>query len=139
MRFLLRWQHVEPDRMLSGESGLVEAIEQLQGYEAAAGAWEPHLLKARVAGYEPSMLDDLCFGGEVVWGRMTQRHHAIEQPISKVGLTRNGPITLGLRENLDWLLDHALPRTTRGWGVRPGTYFTCWRREALPSNRTLRS
>ena len=105
MRFLLRWQHVEPDRMLSGESGLVEAIEQLQGFEAAAGAWEPHLLKARVAGYEPSMLDDLCFGGEVVWGRMTQRHHAIEQPISKVGLTRNGPITLGLRENLDWLLD----------------------------------
>ncbi len=105
MRFLLRWQHAELDRMVSGESGLVEAIEQLQGFEAAAGAWEAHLLKARVAGYEPSMLDDLCFGGEVVWGRMTQRHHAIEQPISKVGLTRNGPITLGLRENLDWLLD----------------------------------
>ena len=105
MRFLLRWQHVEPDRMLGGESGLVEVIEQLQGFEAAAGAWEPSLLKARVAGYEPSMLDDLCFGGEVVWGRMTQRHHAVEQPSSKVGLTRNGPVTLALRENLDWLLD----------------------------------
>ena len=50
MRFLLRWQHVEPDKMLSGESGLIEVIEQLQGFEAAAGAWEPHLLKARVAG-----------------------------------------------------------------------------------------
>ena len=37
MRFLLRWQHVEPDRMLSGESGLIEVIEQLQGFEAAAG------------------------------------------------------------------------------------------------------
>ena len=115
MRFLLRWQHVEPDRMLRGESGVVEAIEQLQGFEAAAGAWEPHLLKARVIDYEPSMLDELCFGGEVAWGRMTQRRHATEQPISKTGLTRNGPITLGLRENLDWLLDPA-PKDDSGLG-----------------------
>ena len=115
MRFLLRWQHVEPDRMLSGESGLIEVIEQLQGFEAAAGAWEPHLLKARVAGYEPSMLDDLCFGGEVVWGRMIQHRHGPDHPISKVGLTRNGPITLGLRENLDWLLDPT-PEDDQGLG-----------------------
>ena len=115
MRFLLRWQHVEPDRMLSGESGLIEVIEQLQGFEAAAGAWEPHLLKARVAGYEPSMLDDLCFGGEVMWGRMIQHRHTPDQPISKVGLTRNGPITLGLRENLDWLLDPT-PEDDQGLG-----------------------
>ena len=115
MRFLLRWQHVEPDRMLSGESGLIEVIEQLQGFEAAAGTWEPHLLKARVAGFEPTMLDDLCFGGEVVWGRMTQRRHMPDQPISKVGLTRNGPITLGLRENLDWLVDPT-PEDDEGLG-----------------------
>ena len=35
--------------------------------------------------------------------------------ISKVGLTRNGPITLGLRENLDWLLDPT-PEDDQGLG-----------------------
>ena len=46
---------------------------------------------------------------------MTQRRHMPDQPISRVGLTRNGPITLGLRENLDWLLDPT-PEDDQGLG-----------------------
>ena len=68
IRFLQRWQHTTPDTRLSGEAGLAEVIDQLQGYEAAAGAWESSILPARVTGYTPTMLDNLCFGGEVVWG-----------------------------------------------------------------------
>ena len=109
MRFLFRWQHIEPSHRLNGEDGLLEVIEQLQGFEAAAGAWEPQLLKSRVADYLPSMLDDLCFGGQVVWGRMARRRPSSDQIITKVGLSRNGPLTLGLREDLDWLLDPLSP------------------------------
>ncbi len=40
MRFLLRWQHVAAGTRREGRVGLVEVIEQLQGFELAAGAWE---------------------------------------------------------------------------------------------------
>ena len=113
MRFLLRWQHVEPSSRLRGEGGLLEAIEQLQGFEAAAGAWESHILRARLVDYHPALLDNLCFGGEVVWGRMSRRRPSPEPTITKTGLSRNGPLTLGLREDLDWLVD-ALPPEADG-------------------------
>src|SRR5690606_34475350 len=61
MRFLLDFQGVTPGQRRLGVSGLLSTIEQLQGFEAAAGEWEKALLPARVAGYAPEMLDDLCF------------------------------------------------------------------------------
>src|SRR5205823_5345300 len=48
MRFLLRWQHVAPDTQLAGDAGLVAVLEQLQGFEAAAGAWETELFSRRL-------------------------------------------------------------------------------------------
>ena len=36
MRFSLRWQHLAPGTQLTGDDGLRRAIEQLQGWEAAA-------------------------------------------------------------------------------------------------------
>ena len=113
IRFLFRWQHVEPSHRLRGEGGLLEVIEQLQGFEAAAGTWEPFILAARIVDYNPTLLDTLCFGGEVAWGRMARRKPFLEPAISKAGLSRNGPLTLVLREDLDWLLDD-LPAGTDG-------------------------
>ena len=111
IRFLLRWQHATPDTRLDGEAGLAEVIEQLQGYEAAAGAWESSILPARVSGYASTMLDNLCFSGEVVWGRFALRAPASGAPAGTVALSRHGPVSLGLREELPWLLDQppALP------------------------------
>jgi len=71
MRFLLRWQHVDSAAKLQGEGGLLAAIEQLQGFESAAGAIEEEVLLSRVSDYSPAMLDRLCLGGEVVWGRVS--------------------------------------------------------------------
>ncbi len=105
IRFLLRWQHATPDTRLSGEAGLAEVIEQLQGYEAAAGAWESSILPARVSGYTSTMLDNLCFGGEAVWGRFARRAPAGGPSAGTVALSRHGPVSLGLREELSWLLD----------------------------------
>jgi ATP-dependent helicase Lhr and Lhr-like helicase len=56
-----------------GRSGLLSVIEQLQGLEVAAGEWERSVLPARVSGYDPRWLDELCLAGEVAWGRLTPR------------------------------------------------------------------
>jgi len=105
IRFLQEWQHATPGTRLSGEAGVIEVIDQLQGFEAAAVAWEEHILPQRVADYTPSMLDHLCFSGEVAWGRFARREigQSAGSPLSK-----HGPVSLALREDLPLLLDSPL-------------------------------
>ena len=105
IRFLFQWQHVEPKARLEGEGGLLDVIETLQGFEAAAGALEPELLASRVADYKPVLLDRLCLGGEVVWGRLASRRENSSIFQGKGTLSRSTPMTLALRDSLDWLLD----------------------------------
>ena len=58
IRFLLRWQHVAPRTQREGRRGVLAVIEQLQGFELPAGAWEETLLGARVDGpYFPIVLE----------------------------------------------------------------------------------
>ena len=71
MRWLLRWQHVAPGTQSLGERGTLEVVRQLQGFEAPANAWEREILARRVAGYDPSVLDQLCLTGAVGWGRLS--------------------------------------------------------------------
>ncbi|HSD87698.1 MAG TPA: DEAD/DEAH box helicase [Kofleriaceae bacterium] len=73
MRFLLRWQRVAKNTQLIGADGLARAIEQLQGFETAAGAWEREILPARTYGYDPTWLDQMCLAGQVVWCRLSPR------------------------------------------------------------------
>ena len=106
MRFLLRWQHVEPGTKREGRFGVLAVIEQLQGYELAAGAWENAVLATRVEGYRREWLDELCLSGQVTWGRLSVRD-APPDPVSRrSGLTpsRATPITLTIRDDLPWLL-----------------------------------
>ena len=105
IRCLFRWQHVDRDRRLRGEGGLLDAVEQLQGFEAAAGAWESNILPARVASYAPTTLDVLSTGGEIAWGRFNRRISEEAGPATQGALRANLPISLGLREDLPWLLD----------------------------------
>jgi ATP-dependent Lhr-like helicase len=70
MRFLLRWQHVAPGTRREGRRGLLAVIEQLQGFEVPAGAWEEAVFPARVDSYRREWLDDLCLSGEVTWARL---------------------------------------------------------------------
>lgn len=103
LRTLLRWQHVAPNAQLVGRRGLLEAIGQLQGFEAPAVAWEGSLLQARVTGYQSSWLDELCLAGEVVWGRLTLRPGNGENG-GRAQPSRATPVTLALRRDLPWLL-----------------------------------
>src|SRR5437879_8331884 len=113
MRFLLRWQHVAPGTRREGRVGVLSVIEQLQGYELAAGAWE-RVLGRRVERYRDEWLDDLCLSGDLTWGRLSIRNGdaaAEEGPPRRSGMTpsRATPITMAIREDLAWLL-----QATRG-------------------------
>jgi ATP-dependent Lhr-like helicase len=105
LRFLLRWQHAAPGTRLHGARGLAEVVGQLQGFHAAAGAWEREILPARVSGYEPSLLDQLCLSGEVAWGRLAVAGEPGAEPRRRAAPTRHAPIALALRADLPWLLD----------------------------------
>lgn len=70
IRYLLYWQHVQPETRLRGREGLLEVIGQLQGLELPAPAWEQHVLPARIAQYQPADLENLCLAGIVAWGRL---------------------------------------------------------------------
>jgi len=69
MRFLFDWQHVSG--RLAGPDGLRKIVEQLDGCEIAANAWERNVLPTRVDRYEASLLDTLCLSGEVGWAQRT--------------------------------------------------------------------
>jgi len=73
VRFLTRWQHATPAHRVQGRAGLLEVLEQLQGIEAPASEWEAQILPARVEGYDPRWLDELCLSGEIAWARLTPR------------------------------------------------------------------
>jgi len=113
MRFLLRWQHLAPGTHLCGEAGLVAVVEQLQGFEAAAVAWEPELLARRVCHYEPGWLDRLCHNGEVAWLRLTPR--AVDDPDTPPAApSKATPIAVVFRADLPWLLSAARDGTVPG-------------------------
>jgi ATP-dependent Lhr-like helicase len=99
MCFLLHWQHVAAEDQVKGAEGLAAVVEQLEGFELAAAAWENDVLPARVADYEAEQIDRLCLSGRVAWGRLT--------PGSKAPL-RTSPIALMLREHAGhWGVDKA--------------------------------
>jgi ATP-dependent Lhr-like helicase len=92
MRFLFRWQHVEPSSRFNGLDGLRAVIAQLDGLELPARAWERDVLPARLERYESSFLDTLCLTGEVGWARLSVG------PTQIVGAT---PIALFLRAHAE--------------------------------------
>jgi len=109
MRFLLQWQHVAPGSRLHGEAGLLEVVRQLAGFEAAASAWEPQLLRLRLAKYEPEFLDRLCLSGDVSWGRLSPHPRLSEvsdpERIRRIAPTSMAPISLFPREESEWLME----------------------------------
>jgi ATP-dependent Lhr-like helicase len=106
-QFLQSWQHVLPGTQLQGTDGTLHIIRQLQGYEAPAAAWESELLSRRIANYDPSLLDELCFSGEVMWARVSP-HPAIAEN-RRIRPTRVAPIALFLREDAGWLVPDGPP------------------------------
>ena len=104
--FLLSWWHAAPGTQAHGRAGLADVIEQLQGFEYPAGEWE-RIFAERVDSYRPEWLDELCFSGEVVWGRLSVLEPVTddgERPLSAKTPSRRTPIAFMLRHDLPWLL-----------------------------------
>jgi ATP-dependent Lhr-like helicase len=121
LRWLMRWQHVTPGTQVTGDRGTLEVLQQLQGFEIPANAWERQILARRIADYDPKWLDHLCLTGAVGWGRLSPHPATIDS-----GGTANGnggsqtdaatprqrrviptsvaPITFFVREEADWMI-----------------------------------
>jgi ATP-dependent helicase Lhr and Lhr-like helicase len=106
MQWVLAWQHLAPQSQLSGEQGVLQALSQLEGFEAPAVEWEQSLLAHRVTGYDPRWLDQLCLSGAVGWGRVSP-HPAWSAADGgaprRVVPTGMAPITFYIRESALWL------------------------------------
>ena len=64
-RFLPSWQGLGAGNR--GTDAVLAAVEQLAGYPLPASAIESVVLPARVADYQPAMLDELLTSGEARW------------------------------------------------------------------------
>src|SRR5258708_5761086 len=107
MRWLLRWQHVAPGMQLLGDRGTLEVLQQLQGFEAPANAWEDRILARRIANYDAKALDQLCLTGAVGWGRLSPHPSmadATDQIRRRVVPSSVAPITFFIREDADWMI-----------------------------------
>ena len=108
MRWLLRWQHVEPGSQAVDEHGILEVVRQLQGFEIPASAWERDILAQRLRGYKPDQLDELCMMGTAGWGRLSPHPATVEssndgQRVRRIVPTSVAPIAFFLREDCDWM------------------------------------
>jgi ATP-dependent helicase Lhr and Lhr-like helicase len=103
IRFLLAWQKVAPEHQMEGPDSVRGIIEQLEGFEAPAAAWEGEILPARLVEYDPAWLDALCLAGEVVWARLTPpirtQSDATQEKARGAAPVRNTPIALLRRKN----------------------------------------
>jgi ATP-dependent Lhr-like helicase len=97
LRFLVDWQRVAVDTRMEGSDAVAVTIGQLEGYEAAAGAWETEILPSRMKDYDPAWLDEHCLAGRVSWARLRPR----VMRLSERGPTpvRTTPITMMARRH----------------------------------------
>jgi len=115
-RFLVAWHGIGSLRQ--GLEALLDAIEQLQGASLPASVLEREVLPARVAGYQPAMLDTLMAAGEVIWigteplgerdGRivlyLTDHFLRLRQP--QAGRVGDAPLSSRAKEIAEYLDQH---------------------------------
>lgn len=102
MYWLLTWQFILPHYQQEGESGLLEVIKQLQGFEISSNAWEKQIFAKRVKDYHKDMLDKLCLSGVIGWGRLSSLQNKNNK--KRIHPTSTAPIAFFIREENDWLM-----------------------------------
>jgi ATP-dependent Lhr-like helicase len=97
LRFLFEWQRVTPAGRMEGPDAVGAILAQLEGFEAAASAWETEILPERISEYEPAWLDEQCLAGRFMWTRLASRR---SDPGRRAAPVRATPIVLLARRNL---------------------------------------
>jgi ATP-dependent Lhr-like helicase len=95
MRFLFRWHGLHDP--VTGENGLAKVLQQLEGCNLPAAAWEKDILAKRVKPYFASDLDQLCTAGRFIWLRLKTAGEATPKSAGKAT-----PIALISRTNIDF-------------------------------------
>ncbi len=106
VRFLLQWMHLAPGAHVLGRQGLREVLDQLQGFDIPAVAWERDILPARVADYDSHWLDELCMSGELMWARVTApvaSNNDSDSRTPRRTASRTIPLSLLTREAPPWV------------------------------------
>jgi ATP-dependent Lhr-like helicase len=96
MRFLLEWQGLTTRPRPQGAASLTRVLEQLEGFELPAIAWEADVLPARLQDYDGAWLDSLCLSGRMFWARLQAPARATAAPV------RATPMALLTRRNRAW-------------------------------------
>jgi ATP-dependent Lhr-like helicase len=104
MRFLLQWQGVIRMPRPQGVEALSGIVEQLEGIEVPAAAWESEILPARMQDYDPNWLDSVCLSGRALWLRL-------QASTTGAAPVRATPIVLLTRKNLKLWQAPELPDT----------------------------
>lgn len=99
LRFLLAWQHVTQETRMEGPDALQTIVEQLEGFEAPAGAWETEILPARLDNYDPAWLDGHCLSGRLAWARLRPASERPGVSTSAPAPLRTTPIVLLARRH----------------------------------------
>ena len=120
LRFLLTWQHVDTEARLQGPHTLQTTVEQLEGFEAPAGAWETEILAARHSDYQSSWLDDNCRSGRVTWMRLGSGVR-VGSAARRPGPIKTTPITLLPRQNVAVWRAHTGAQTPRNFSEHART------------------
>jgi ATP-dependent Lhr-like helicase len=129
MRWLMRWQHVVPGTQVAGERGTLEVLQQLQGFEIPANAWERQVLARRIADYDPKWLDQLCLTGAVGWGRLSPHPATLDYvvPERRSSARANGGASSGTSSTQTLAPETAAPsprqRRVIPTSVAPITFF----------------
>lgn len=108
--FLLRWHRLDPESKMRGKQALSGVLEQLEGFDVPAAAWEASILPSRFDRYDPSDLDQLCQSGQFTWMRL-RRGNGTQAPL------RSTPIALLPRRSAAFwrpLKDQPLTEATSG-------------------------
>lgn len=98
MRFLFSWQGVSLEEKPEGVDALRRVLDQLEGFEAPAAAWEGDIFSSRLKDYDHTWMDTLCLSGSSVWGRFRVGNSNGGKKSSPI---KTSPITIVRRTNLD--------------------------------------
>ena len=103
MDFLFEYHGLGHKR--SEEAGLAVIIKQLQGFSAPLSIWEGEILPTRMENYQSQTLDQLCFQGQSLWGRIDrkERSESSDSPTAPRNLAKNLPISIMERDAAPWL------------------------------------
>lgn len=114
IQYLTHLHGTAGDEKRSGTNGLFEIVSMLQGIDIPAICWERDILPARLTSYQSNQLDELCFTGEIGWGRLYPPKRTADQGKPMTGITRNAPVSFFLREDIPWLTHFSEAGTQNG-------------------------